>query len=93
MIINNAYKERIIKMNITEKVAEIICRVADISKEQINVSHNINLITDLNLDSIKIVELIVVLENEFDINITDEYLDLNIISNFNELVALVERLS
>lgn len=80
-------------MNITEKVAEIICRVADISKEQINVSHNINLITDLNLDSIKIVELIVVLENEFDINITDEYLDLNIISNFNELVALVERLS
>lgn len=79
-------------MNIRERVAKQICAIADIDMEQINTLKEINLITDLELDSIKIVELIVVLENEFGIDISDDYLDLNILANFQQLVSLIEKL-
>lgn len=80
-------------MDIRERIAIKICNIAGINLEQMDLFKEINLITDLDFDSIKLIELIVILENEFEIEITDEYLDLNIISDFQKLVNLIEKLS
>ena len=80
-------------MYIRKRVAMQISSIVGINLEQIDTSKEFNLITDLEFDSIKLIELIIILENEFGIEITDEYLDLNIISDFQKLAGLIEKLS
>lgn len=80
-------------MDIRKRVAMQISSIVGINLEQIDTSKEFNLITDLEFDSIKLIELIIILENEFGIEITDEYLDLNIISDFQKLAGLIEKLS
>lgn len=80
-------------MDTRKRMAMQISSIAGINLEQIDTSKEFNIITDLEFDSIKLIELIIILENEFGIEITDEYLDLNIISDFQKLADLIEKLA
>lgn len=80
-------------MDTRKRIAMQVSSIAGINLEQIDISKEINLIADFEFDSIKLIELIIVLENEFGIEITDEYLDLNIISDFQKLANIIEKLS
>ncbi len=53
-----------------ERVIEIVCENLGVSKEQ--VSRSTNFIEDIGADSLDIVELVMELEEEFEITIPDE---------------------
>lgn len=53
-------------------------------------SRELNLVTDLGLDSIQLLDITMELEDNLDIVFEDEDLDLEIISNLDALIKLVE---
>jgi acyl carrier protein len=53
-----------------DRVIEIVCENLGVSKEQ--VSRSTNFIEDIGADSLDIVELVMELEEEFEITIPDE---------------------
>lgn len=53
-----------------EKLRELLASQLEVSKEQITMDTNI--MDDLGADSLDVVELIMALEDEFDLVITDE---------------------
>ena len=57
-------------MSVEQKVIEIVCEHLAVNKEQ--VTRSTNFIEDIGADSLDIVELIMELEEEFDIQIPDE---------------------
>ncbi len=72
-----------------ERLKEIIfsCKCG-INSSDIN--EEIDLIKDFGFDSISIIKLIVEIENSFDIEIEDQYLLLEKLSPYKELVGIVE---
>lgn len=56
--------------NIEKRIKKIITNKLDIKEE--NIINNASFIQDLGADSLDIVELIMALEEEFDIEISDE---------------------
>lgn len=57
-------------MSVQERVIEIVCENLGVSKEQ--VTRSTSFIEDVGADSLDIVELIMELEEEFDITIPDD---------------------
>ncbi len=57
-------------MSVEQRVIEIVCEHLAVSKEQ--VSRATNFVDDIGADSLDIVELIMELEEEFDIQIPDD---------------------
>ncbi|MFM8387404.1 MAG: acyl carrier protein [Planctomycetia bacterium] len=57
-------------MSVKEKVIEIVCEQLGQPKEKVNESTSF--ITDLGADSLDTVELVMELEDEFDLSIPDE---------------------
>lgn len=55
---------------VLEKVIEIVANELSVSKEELN--ENTNLQDDLNADSLDAVELIMSIEDEFEIEISDD---------------------
>ena len=73
---------------VAEKLKElIILCIQGIKKEQI--TESTNLMEDLGFDYVNLVELVVDIENEFDIEIEDEYLDIEVLSSFKRLVDMI----
>src|SRR4051812_39505670 len=56
--------------SVEERVIEIVCENLGVNKEQVN--RKTSFIEDVGADSLDIVELIMELEEEFEINIPDE---------------------
>ncbi len=56
--------------NVEQRVIEIVCEHLAVNKEQ--VSRSTNFIEDIGADSLDIVELVMELEEEFDIQIPDD---------------------
>jgi acyl carrier protein len=56
--------------DVFEKVANIISRKTKVNKEEITLDSDFEL--DLKLDSLDIVEIVMAIEEEFDITIPDE---------------------
>jgi len=56
--------------SVEERVIEIVCENLAVSKDQVN--RNTSFIEDIGADSLDIVELIMELEEEFEITIPDE---------------------
>jgi acyl carrier protein len=63
-------KEDIRMANIAEKIKEIICEQLDVSEE--DVVTKASFVDDLGADSLDQVELIMAMEEEFEISISDE---------------------
>ena len=57
-------------MDIFEQVKKILCDQLDLEEEQVNEDSEV--IDDLGADSLDIVDLVMTLEDEFDIEIPDE---------------------
>lgn len=76
---------------IMEKIITLIVTCKDqVDANQIN--ENTNLIKDYMFDSVNLIDLLCMLENEFDIEIDDEYLDQSKISVVGSLCDIVESL-
>jgi acyl carrier protein len=56
--------------SVKDKVIEIVCEQLGQSKDKVN--ENTSFITDLGADSLDTVELVMELEDEFDLSIPDE---------------------
>lgn len=54
-------------------------------------SDNLRLIEDLNFDSIKLVEFIGVIENEFNIEIEEECISVDFINNLGNIRQYLEK--
>ncbi|MCS7047532.1 MAG: acyl carrier protein [Gemmataceae bacterium] len=70
---------------IKEKVIQIVCDNLSVSKEQVNESTSF--IEDIGADSLDIVELIMELEEEFEITIPDE--EAEKIKNVGEVINYI----
>jgi acyl carrier protein len=64
------WEERIVASTTEERVIEIVCENLGVNKEQ--VTRNTSFIEDVGADSLDIVELVMELEEEFEITIPDE---------------------
>lgn len=77
-------------MQIQEKIKEIIVEVLEGKVEVQDIDDETLLTQDLGVDSIKLVSIIVELENKFDIEIEAEDLDVNKLTIFKFLCTMVE---
>lgn len=75
-------------MNTEQKVREIIAE--ELGWEESEVTLNANLEMDLNADSLDVAELVMAIEEEFDIEISDE--DAENVKTVQDAVNLAERL-
>ena len=73
-------------MSVEQKVIEIVCEHLAVNKEQ--VTRNTNFIEDIGADSLDIVELIMELEEEFDIQIPDDQAEK--IKTVGEAIAFIK---
>jgi acyl carrier protein len=77
------------KEDIGSQVIEIICEQLDVKKEDVSPGKTFN--DDLGADSLAIVELVLALEEKFDIKIPDEEVDN--IKTVGDAIAYIERRS
>ena len=59
---------------LTDKIIDIISTQFNINEKDINLDTSFK--DDLNADSLDLVELVMALEDEFDLEIEDEYIDI-----------------
>ena len=67
--------------------------VISCSKREINrndIDESTNLIDDLSYDSVKIIELILKIEVDFDIEFDDDDLEIDVLSNFGRLAEIIQ---
>jgi acyl carrier protein len=67
---SNVAKENQTVASVEERVIDIVCENLGVSKEQ--VTRNTSFIEDIGADSLDIVELVMELEEEFEITIPDD---------------------
>lgn len=75
------------RVSVEQKVIEIVCEHLAVNKEQ--VTRSTNFIEDIGADSLDIVELIMELEEEFDIQIPDDQAEK--IKTVGEAIDYIER--
>jgi acyl carrier protein len=73
--------------SVEERVIEIVCENLGVSKEQVTLSTNF--IDDIGADSLDIVELVMELEEEFEITIPDDQAEK--IKTVGEAIDYIER--
>ncbi|MEC1178644.1 phosphopantetheine-binding protein [Metasolibacillus meyeri] len=78
-----------IKDNIENKVHQIISTLSN--TENNSFTGNESLYNDLGFDSLKIVELIIELEQAFDISIDDEEIDFETLDSINNIINLITK--
>lgn len=71
---------------IFDKVVSLISEHFNVSSADVN--NDTNFVTDLNADSLDMVELIMAFEEEFDVQIEDE--DLSKIKTISDVVGYIE---
>jgi acyl carrier protein len=74
-------------VNVEQRVIEIVCESLGVNKEQVN--RSTKFIDDIGADSLDIVELIMELEEEFEINIPDDQAEK--IKTVGEAIEYIER--
>lgn len=74
-------------MSVEQRVIEIVCESLGVNKEQ--VARETRFIEDIGADSLDIVELIMELEEEFEINIPDDQAEK--IKTVGEAIDYIER--
>lgn len=76
-------------MDVSTKVKKCIC---DVLGTEVNISDDANLMYDYNMDSIQIMNVIVQLEDEFDIEFEFDDLNIDNMLVFSKLVDMVNRM-
>ena len=77
-------------MEHSEKLKELIIDISktDVQSEKFNT--DTDLVNDLGMDSIKLIQLVVAIETELDIELSESDVDLSNLANFGKLSAIVE---
>jgi acyl carrier protein len=70
-----------------EKVRSILCQQLDVEEDQVSMESNI--VEDLNADSLDLVDLLMSLEDEFDVEVPDEMVEN--IKTVGDLVRYIEK--
>ena len=73
-------------MELENKVREIVCQQLDVEADK--VKKETSFVEDLGADSLAVVELVLALEEAFDIDIPDE--DTEKLRSFNDAVTYIE---
>lgn len=75
-------------MNMRERLIKVIkeCKECEFNNE----FEDIDLIKELEFDSVDVIHLVIALEDEFDFELEDDDLGLNTLGSFNKLLQLVE---
>ena len=76
--------------NVDIKVRELIVKNSPIIIACEEIKEDTDLINDLGFDSVQIMRFIAEIENEFGIEIEDEYLSLEILGKFGSLKEVIE---
>lgn len=77
-----------VDLNILKKIIEEITE-SDID----NFCDEDNIVEKYDIDSMAMIQLVVAIEEKFNIDIPYEYLDVNSLSNVSDLVKMIETLS
>lgn len=72
------------------ELKELILEVTQMKISPEDISDNANLFNDCGLDSTSVVDLIVGIEQKFDIGIDDDELDVKLFQNLSVLAGFVE---
>ncbi len=86
---------RIKKEELEEKVYELILQIAINSGLEVGtLSDETNISSDLGFDSVALIELIVEIENEFDVEMDEDDMDVNNLVVVGNLISMInERIS
>ena len=76
-------------MDIFEKVKQVLVEQLDVDEELVTAEASVT--DDLGADSLDLVDLVMELENEFDVEIPDE--DIQNIKTVGDIVAYIEKLN
>ncbi len=77
-------------MNVQDVLKEVVCQFAELPCVSSEILPATNLEIDLGYDSISFIKLIIEIEEKFEIQFPDEYLDYEIVSNFQSLEEVVK---
>lgn len=78
-------------MKVKDKIFEIINTLSD-KKENMAITEDTTLSNDLEFDSLTIFEVIVEIESYFNIEIPDEYLDIEKLDKVGNIIEIVNQL-
>ena len=76
-----------------KKLQKIICKIVNIDENDVEFFEGLDLQNDLGYDSIKFIQLIVEIEQGFDVLIEDQYLEIEKIGIYGSLVRLIDSIS
>lgn len=76
---------------IEKKVISLIQKIAVSGSYEGEVTYEMNILDDLGFDSIQVMELVVSIEDEFDIEIEDYVLDIDVLSDISKLIDIVKK--
>lgn len=77
--------------NLNENIKDILINISGREIKTCEINDNTNIISDLGFDSVKIIQLIVEIENKFNIEIEDEDMDINNLNNCKSLRELIAK--
>lgn len=75
--------------DVKDKVQQIICSIVQNDDYYGKITDETNLIDDIGMDSILIMQLVVEIEITFDIELNDDDLLIDNLSNMNQLIQLI----
>ena len=78
-------------MNIENRLKELIAKIADLKIDMSMIHGDTNLNKDLSFESIQMIQLIIEIENEFNIEIEDDDLIIENLTQFNNLLMMISR--
>lgn len=76
-------------MKTLRRITEVIEKKLDVSEVVISVDEDLK---SVGINSLNFIKLIIAIENEFDIEFEDEYLDYNQYSSLKQLAEYVDKL-
>ena len=76
---------------VVDRLARLVAAAARVPTDPGALTEHTSLVDDLDIDSILLVELIVNIETEFDIELTDEDVEIERMIRFGTLIATVHR--
>ena len=78
-------------MQIEEKLLELVYMYTEKERKSC-CNEDLNLLDDLEYDSLSFMQLIISIENQFGIEFSNEYLDISIMLRFSDLLRIVQEM-
>jgi len=73
-----------------DRIIKLICSEVAVEMSAEEIKHESSFFDDLNFDSIRLIQLLTLLEPEFSIEVDDEELDFQVFASINSLAKFVD---